>query len=112
MIHVTPSAATKLQALLLEHPDDAIVRITLKDLDDQRLVFGITLESEPFPDDYVHEAEGVTIAVEAQAVARVQGVTLDYEPAQGFLFRHPTHQDPEQDDAEPDAPPLGPFSLN
>jgi len=112
MIHVTPPAATKLQALLLEHPDDAVVRITLKDLDDQRLVFSITLEAEPLPDDHVYEADGVTIAIEAAAVPRVDGITLDYEPAQGFRFRHPGHQDRQPNDEDLDSPPFGPFSLN
>jgi hypothetical protein len=81
MIHVTPPAAAKLQALLLEHPDDAVVLITLKDLDDQRLVFSITLEAEPLPDDHVYEADGVTIAIEAAAVPRVDGARCRGRPA-------------------------------
>jgi Fe-S cluster assembly iron-binding protein IscA len=112
VIHVTPSAATKLQALLLEHPDEAIVRIALKDLDDQRLVFSITLEAEPLPEDAVYEAEGVTIAVDPDSVSRIDGITLDYEPAQGFRFQHPAHPGSRSPDEGPDGSGLEPFSPN
>jgi iron-sulfur cluster assembly protein len=112
MIHVTVSAATKLQALLLEHPDEAIVRIALKDLDDQRLVFSITLEAEPLPEDAVYEAEGVTIVVDPDSIPRIEGITLDYEPTQGFRFQHPAHQDPTPPDEGPDGSGLEPFSHN
>jgi Fe-S cluster assembly iron-binding protein IscA len=112
MIHVTPSAAAKLQALLLEHPDEAIVRVALKDLDDQRLVFSLTLEAEPLPEDAVYEAEGVTIVVAADSIPRIEGITLDYDPRQGFCFRHPTHQDPISPDEGPDGSGLEPFSRN
>jgi Fe-S cluster assembly iron-binding protein IscA len=106
MIQVTPAAVTKLQTLLLEHPDEAIVRITLKDLDDQRLIFGITLEAAPQPDDDVHETEGLTIAIAADAAGRMDGITLDYEPADGFRVRHALHDDSQSVSF------LGPFSLN
>jgi Fe-S cluster assembly iron-binding protein IscA len=92
MIRVTPAAVTKLQGLLLENPDDSIVRITLKDLDDERLVFTITLESNPHPDDQIQEADGLMLAIGAQAAHRMDGITLDYEPSHGFRFSHPSHE--------------------
>jgi|SRR5918999_467069 Fe-S cluster assembly iron-binding protein IscA len=107
MIHVTPAAVTKLQGLLLENPDDSIVRITLKDLDDERMVFSITLEPDPQPDDEIQEADGLTLAIGAQAALRMHGITLDYQPPHGFRFHHPMHQDPSGD-----SPLHGPLNLN
>ena len=43
MIAVTPAAIRQLKQLVAEHPDDPIVRLTLHDLDEQRLGLGITL---------------------------------------------------------------------
>lgn len=89
MIHVTAAAITRLQKLLLEHPEDPIVRITLKDLDEARLVFSITLESAAQPDDHIQNVEDLTIAIESTAVPRMQDITLDYIPLEGFRFLHP-----------------------
>jgi Fe-S cluster assembly iron-binding protein IscA len=106
MIHVTGAAVTKLQALLLENPDESIVRITLKDLDDERLVFSITLESTPQPDDRIQEADGLTLAIGPEAVLRMDGITLDYQPSHGFRFHHPSHEDDPEDLLR------GPLNLN
>ena len=51
MIIVTQAAINKLKALLAEHPEAQVVRITVKDLDDRRLTFGLTLEEAAQPDD-------------------------------------------------------------
>ena len=51
MVTVTWSAVQKLKALIVEHPDDPVVRLTLRDVDETRLAFSITLESAPRPDD-------------------------------------------------------------
>jgi Fe-S cluster assembly iron-binding protein IscA len=105
MIQVTSSALRRLQHLLLEHPEDPIVRITLKDLDEARLVFSITLEPTAQADDEIEEIDGVMIAIDAQAVPRMHDITLEYAPTEGFRFLHPTQE------AE-DESPLGPFSFN
>jgi Fe-S cluster assembly iron-binding protein IscA len=107
MIRVTPAAVTKLQSLLLENPDESIVRITIKDLDEERLVFTITLESNPQPDDQIQEADGLTLAIGGQAVVRMDGITLDYEPPHGFRFHHPAHEP-----GHGDHPFHTPFNLN
>jgi Fe-S cluster assembly iron-binding protein IscA len=105
MIHITPAARTRLQELLVEHPEDPIVRITVKDLDEARLVFSITLESAAQPDDYIQDIEDLTIAIEAGAAPRMQDITLDYLPLEGFRFLHP-HGPPQEESL------LGPISLN
>jgi Fe-S cluster assembly iron-binding protein IscA len=107
MIRVTPAAVTKLQGLLLQNPDESIVRITLKDLDDERLVFSLTLESDPAPEDQIQEADGLTLAIGAQDALRMDGITLDYDPSHGFRFHHPSHEHGDNDN------PFGPpFNLN
>ena len=90
MIAVTPAAIRQLRKLVAEHPDDPIVRLTLHDLDEQRLGLGITLEAMPQPDDEIQDCDGLTVAVEARSAARMDGITLDYREPEGFKFLHPT----------------------
>jgi len=61
----------------------------LKDLDEARLVFSITLEPAALIDDEIEEIDGVMIAIDAQAVPRMHDITLEYAPAEGFRFLHP-----------------------
>ncbi len=89
MVTVTWSAVQKLKALVLEHPDDPVVRLTLRDLDETRLAFSITLENAPQPDDEVQTLEGLTVAVEGKNAQRMDGIVLDYWEPQGFKFLHP-----------------------
>ena len=93
MIHVTPAASFKLKALILEHPDDPVVRITLKDMDERRVVFSITLENRIQADDVVQDCDGLTVAVGAESAARMDGVTLDHREPEGFCFSHPQQED-------------------
>ena len=43
MIHVTPAAHHHLIQLLSEHPEEHLVRIEMKDIDDHRIAFNIAL---------------------------------------------------------------------
>ncbi|MBI4401811.1 MAG: hypothetical protein HY581_09290 [Nitrospirae bacterium] len=103
MIIVTLSAIRKLKALILEHPEDPIVRVGIKDLDEARLAFSITLERVPQPDDEIQHIDGLTVAVAASSALRLDGVTLDYLAHEGFKFLHPT---------ERELPRLDLFNLN
>lgn len=89
MIKVTQSAIAKLKALVVEHPEDPIVRIQVHDQDDQKITFSITLEDSVQPDDEVQEIDQLTIAVAANSASRMKGVVLDYQEPQGFSFEHP-----------------------
>jgi Fe-S cluster assembly iron-binding protein IscA len=93
MVMVTPAAAARLKALIVEHPDDPVVRLAIKDLDEERLVFSITLEAEPQPDDEVQTCDGLTVAIAAASAPRMDGVMLDYAEPGGFTFRHPAPPD-------------------
>ena len=95
MVIVTPAAVARLKALIVEHPDDTVVRLALKDLDENRQVFSITLEAAPQPDDEVQTSDGLTLAVAANSAPRMDGVTLDYDEPVGFTFRHPSPPDEE-----------------
>jgi Fe-S cluster assembly iron-binding protein IscA len=93
MIRVTPAAIRKLKTLLVEHPEDPIIRLSVKDLDDNQIGFRIMLEDSTQPDDEVQHIDGLTIAVEGQSVSRMDGITLDYQKPGGFKFHHPEPQE-------------------
>ncbi|MGE0643326.1 MAG: hypothetical protein AB7P24_06610 [Nitrospira sp.] len=85
---LTRPAIERLKALIVEHPEDPIVRVQVTDIDDQRIVFGITLEDQVQPDDQAQTIEGVTVAIPATKAARMDGITMDYEDVGGFKFHH------------------------
>jgi Fe-S cluster assembly iron-binding protein IscA len=89
MLHVTISAIERFKTLIKEHPEDPIVRITLKDLDDTRLSFNIVLDNHAQPEDDVQDLDGVTIAIDGKSAPRMDGITLDYREPDGFKFLHP-----------------------
>ncbi len=93
MINITDSAAAKLKALILEHPDDPIVRISMKDHSETQIKFSIVLESNPQPEDEVFESNGLTLAIDQHTAARIGGVTVDYKEPKGFSFQHPEEED-------------------
>jgi Fe-S cluster assembly iron-binding protein IscA len=88
MIAVTVAALAKLRAIQVHHPEDPVVRISVRDLDDSRLSFSITLEANSEPDDDVQQIDGLTIAVARRSAPRMEGVTVDYTEAEGFRFLH------------------------
>jgi len=88
MIAFTVAAITQLKAIQLHHPEDPVVRISVRDLDDSRLSFSITLEATPQPDDDVQQIDGLTIAMNRQSAPRMERVTVDYTETTGFRFLH------------------------
>ena len=88
MIAVTIAAIAKLKAIQVNHPADPVVRISVRDLDDLRLSFGITLEANTLPDDDVQQVDGLTIAVDRRSALRMEGLTVDYTEGEGFRFLH------------------------
>jgi Fe-S cluster assembly iron-binding protein IscA len=88
MIAVTIAAIAKLKAIQTHHPEDPIVRISVRDVDDSRLSFSITLESHTEPDDVIQQVDGLTIAMDRLSGTRMEGVTIDYTETDGFRFLH------------------------
>lgn len=88
MIALTFAAIAQLKAIQVHHPEDPVVRISVRDLDDSRLSFSITLEPNPQPDDDVRQVDGLTIVVDRRSALRMENVTVDYTEAQGFRFLH------------------------
>ena len=88
MISVTVAAIAKLKAIQVHHPEDPVVRISVRDVDHSRLSFNITLEAATQPDDNVQEVDGLTIAVDRLSTPRMEGVTVDYSESDGFRFVH------------------------
>ena len=75
---LTRSAVEHLKTLIREHPEDPIVRVQVKDLDEQRLSFSITLEDRAQPDDEVQTIDGLTIAIPSTSAVRMNGIAMDY----------------------------------
>jgi len=88
MMKLTRSAVDHLKALVLEHPEDPVVRVEVRDLDDHRLTFSITLEDTVQPDDAAQTVDGLTIAVAGVSASRLDGITMDYQEPGGFKFHH------------------------
>jgi iron-sulfur cluster assembly protein len=88
MIAITVAAIAKLKAIQAHHPEDPVVRVSVRDLDDSRLNFSITLEATHQPDDDVQQIDGLTIAVDRRSAPRMERVTVDYTEADGFRFLH------------------------
>ena len=84
MIAVTVAALTRLKAIQVDHLEDPVIRISVRDLDETRLNFSITLEAAAQPEDAVHDIDGLTIAIEQHSVSRMDGVTLDHTTTDGF----------------------------
>ncbi|HNP82594.1 MAG TPA: hypothetical protein PKN47_14115 [Nitrospira sp.] len=89
MMNLTWSAIERLRKLIEEHPEDPVVRITLRDVDQQRLALSITLEPAALEEDEVQHIEGLTIALERSSVHRTNGMTVDFHADKGFTFVHP-----------------------
>jgi iron-sulfur cluster assembly protein len=88
LIAATVAAIAQLKAIQVHHPEDPVVRISVRDLGDSRLSFSITLEANTQPDDDVQQLDGLTIAVDRRSAPRMEGVTIDYTEADGFRFLH------------------------
>jgi iron-sulfur cluster assembly protein len=88
MIALTIAAIAQLKAIQVHHPEDPVVRISVRDLDDSRLSFSITLEPNAQPDDDVRQVDGLTIAMDRRSAPRMERVTVDYTEANGFRFLH------------------------
>lgn len=89
---LTRSAVERLKALIREHPEDSIVRVEVRDLDEQRLSFNITLESRVQPDDEVQIVDGLTMAIPIANAMRMNEITMDYQEPDGFKFHHGDQQ--------------------
>lgn len=89
MLIITPEARAVLQNLLEEHPEEKVVRLAVKDLDEQRLAINISLEHAPYSEDQVQEHDGITLAIAGNSVSRLDGATLQYIH-NAFRLEHPS----------------------
>ena len=85
---LTRSAVERFKELIREHPEDHIVRVQVKDLDEQRLSFSITLEDRVQSDDEVQIVDSLTVAIPTASAVRMNGITMDYQESGGFKFYH------------------------
>ena len=90
---LTRSAVERLKTLVRDHPEDPIVRVQVKDVDEQQLAFSITLEHQVQSDDKARTIDGLTVAIPSASPIRLDGITMDYQEPDGFKFHHSDHQD-------------------
>jgi Fe-S cluster assembly iron-binding protein IscA len=88
MLIVTPAAHAVLRNLLIEHPEERLVRLAVKDLDEARVAISISLEHAPHPEDRIQENQGIILAIAADSVSRLDGATLEYTD-NSFRLEHP-----------------------
>ena len=88
MIAISLAAAAQLKAIQVHYPEDPVVRISVRDLDDSHLSFSLTLEVNTQPDDDVQQIDGLTIAMDRRSASRMERVTVDYTETAGFRFLH------------------------
>lgn len=103
MIHLTESALRRLKTLLLEHPDESLVRVAIVREGETSLTHRITLEDEPAEEDHIQEQDGLRVVMDPATAARMRGVTLDFSAEgekQGFIFLHPDAPPDETDHPE------------
>ncbi len=93
MLTLTQKAVDRLRALILEHPEDPVVRIAVRDVNAQRLSLSITLEAATRDDDAVEQIEGLTVALDRTSAHRMSGMTVDYRDGR-FNFVHPSANEP------------------
>ena len=89
---LTRSAVERLKTLIRDHPEDPIVRVQVKDLDEQRLSFSITLEDRVQSNDEVQIVDSLTVAIPSASALRMNGITMDYQEPDGFKFHHSDQQ--------------------
>lgn len=88
MLIISPAAREVLQNLLVEHPEERVVRFVVKDLDEHRIAINISLEHAPESEDQVQEIQGMTLALAPDSVSRLDGATLEYTGTT-FRLEHP-----------------------
>jgi Fe-S cluster assembly iron-binding protein IscA len=80
------------KALILEHPEDPIGRVQVKDVDEQRLSFSITVEDWVQSDNQAQTVDGLTVAIPSASAVRMDGITMDDQEPGGFNFHHSDQQ--------------------
>ncbi|MDX1643579.1 MAG: iron-sulfur cluster biosynthesis family protein [Thermoanaerobaculia bacterium] len=84
-IRLTPAAR---DAVRSEIGPDQVVRIAFAG-GCGALGFSLSTPRRGNADDLAVEAAGVTLYLDRQAVAELDGATLDYHPDEGFVLDHP-----------------------
>jgi Fe-S cluster assembly iron-binding protein IscA len=88
------SAVEWLKALVVEHPEDPIVRVQVKGVDNHAAAgFQHMLEDKIQPDDPGQSIDGRMVAIPTACAKRMDGITMDYQNPGGLKFHHTDHQD-------------------
>ncbi len=90
MIQLSENAADKIKGMLAEQdiPGDGGLRVFVKDGCCSGYSYGMTLESNPLPEDQIDESNGVRVLVDPNSLPMLQGANIDYlEDNQHVGFR-------------------------
>lgn len=94
MIHLTESAARKLNELATDAGEGRAVRLFISAGGCSGLEYGMALDA-PQEKDVRVEAHGATLFVEPKSFARLEDVTIDFDDGlmgKGFSFHNPHAQ--------------------
>lgn len=85
---ITPSAAAKVAALLVDHPDEKAMRIFVQGGGCAGFSYGFAFESEIAEDDFVIEQDGVKFVVDSMSSQYLQEAQIDWiEDLMGSSFQ-------------------------
>lgn len=96
MITLTPTAATKVGALLAQEDEDGLaLRVAVRPGGCSGFSYEMYFDSEFAADDTTSEYEGVKVVVDASSAMLLEGATLDYKDGiqeTGFSINNPNAQ--------------------
>jgi iron-sulfur cluster assembly protein len=96
VINISPLAAEKLKAILVEQgEEDASLRVILMPGANGGAQYMLALEQEPKVDDMVVRMEGVRILIDPDSAPLMEGAEIDYMDGlmrSGFVINNPNIQ--------------------
>jgi iron-sulfur cluster assembly protein len=93
-IHITPKAAAKVREFAQREglQEEFVLRVAVKGGGCSGLVYTLSVEKAPGPEDKVLEEQGVRLAVPRRSYVFLAGTTLDFSDGlngKGFTFHNP-----------------------
>lgn len=94
-VEITAAAGEKIREVLLRRnkdPEKAALRVFVREGGCSGFAYGMSIESEPGPDDLVVEQHGVRVVVDPISAAFLRGARIDYVEnlmGGGFAIHNP-----------------------
>ena len=96
LIEVTPSASEKLEQILQDQAEEgSLLRVMVSSGPNGGFQYMLGVEQGPKDDDFVIDAGGIQVLVDADSAALVEGAQIDYVEGlmrSGFVISNPNFQ--------------------